>query len=152
MQALRAAEDVYAALLAKAVERGNVEAALKAADKLRITQVQIGEHIEGQAAAAIVDDLDRLRAQHRIALAKGSAGPAAQIERDIRDTVRQRAGDAERRRESEELATTPDDALDGIYLGLCEDLAPHVRRKLGLRLIASAPTLAERQATAAGPQ
>jgi uncharacterized protein YicC (UPF0701 family) len=152
LEALRGAEEVASELLAKALERGNIDAALKCGKELRLVQAAIAERLEGAAAAAIADPVERLRAHIRIAAAKGSAGPVAQMERDLRDLLREQEADRARAAELAELATTPDDAIEELYRSLCEELAPHVRRKLGARLIASAPTLAERQATAAGPQ
>lgn len=137
-QVIAAELEVFEEIRAIALERGNLDAALKASKDCARLATLLAEREEGLRAAAIVDPVERLRALLRLAAAKGSAGPARDLERDLRDLLAARAEEQARAQEAADAAATPDAVLVDV-ISLLGDMPPHVRRHLGRMMIASAP-------------
>lgn len=137
-QVIAAELEVFEEIRAIALERGNLDAALKASKDCARLATLLAEREEGLRAAAIADPIERLQALLRLAAAKGSAGPARDLERDLRELLAAKAEEAARAQEAADAAQTPDAALDA-FRDLLAALPPHVRRHLGRYLLASAP-------------
>lgn len=137
-QVIAAELEVVEEIRAIALERGNLDAALKASKDCARLATLLAEREEGLRAAAIVDPVERLRALLRLAAAKGSAGPARDLERDLRELLAARAEEQARAQEAADAAATPDATLDDV-IDLLFAWPPHIQRYAARRLLANAP-------------